>query len=82
LVHAPVDGSQISAARAGALEFALVSSLPLLPPVARTRPSGRIVKLWCLRARFIDPVLFQTGEPAVRSMISAVFVGETADPLP
>jgi hypothetical protein len=82
VVHRPVAGSQISAAFAGLLDTAVAVSLPALPPVTRTLPSGRIVALCCLRANAIGEVARQTGEPDVKSMISAVFVGATAVPDP
>ena len=51
------------------------SSDPLVPPVTRTLPSARIVAVWSLRPKAIDPVYFQAGVELFKSIISAVAVG-------
>jgi hypothetical protein len=76
VVHIPVAGSHISHAYAGSFEFEFAPSVPLLPPVTRTLPSGSNVALWSLRPPVtIDPVYSQAGVGLFRSIISAVAVG-------
>src|SRR5689334_22778423 len=48
----------------------------LVPPVTSTSPSGRIVALRWRRAKCIGSVLVQRGPLALRSIVSAVGVGE------
>ena len=76
VVHVPVSGSHISDAYAGLLGRVFGSSLPLVPPVTRTLPSGSNVALWSLRPPVtIDPVYSQAGFGLFRSITSAVAVG-------
>ena len=57
----------------------MLTLLPLVPPpVARTVPSGSTVRLCMRRANSMPSVLFQAGEAARRSMISAVLVAGLA----
>src|SRR5438552_3749763 len=69
-VHVSVSGFQISAGRT-----ALVRSMPsepVMPPLARTFPSGSKVMFWYERAECIGDVERQAGEPAFISR-TAVF---------
>jgi hypothetical protein len=76
VVHVPVSGSHISDAYAGVLGIVFGPSLPLVPPVTRTLPSGSNVALWSLRPPVtIDPVYSQLGFALFRSITSAVAVG-------
>ena len=57
VVHVPVAGSHSSLAYAGSVGIAFGPSVPLLPPVTKTLPSGSNVTLWSLRPPVtIDPV--------------------------
>src|SRR5688572_9010747 len=78
VVHASVDGSHISAANTGVP--ALLKPGPLVPPVARTLPSGRIAELSCRRGNCIEETWRQTGLDWLRSMTSAVAVGGSLPP--
>src|SRR3954453_21688254 len=77
VVQLPVAGSHISAAR-----MAPAASLPglLEPPVTSPLPSGNNVAFTSRRAYVIGLVYCQAGEGALRSMISAVFVGVPPPP--
>jgi hypothetical protein len=55
--------------------MAVALSVPLLPPVTRTLPSGRSVALCCFRLSAMGATACQAGVAAVRSITSAVFVG-------
>ena len=78
MVHVPVAGFHTSAECAG--DVSLLKPAPLLPPVTSTRPSGRMVRLFCRRAVPMLPVKFHVGVPALRSMISHVAVGGSPPP--
>src|SRR5262252_7506705 len=79
LVHVPVAGFQSSAASTEPLS--LLNPEPLVPPVASTVPSGKMVALTCRREYCIDPVFCHSGMGWLRSMISHVFVGGSAPPM-
>src|SRR3954451_9399318 len=75
-VHTPVFGSHSSAA-CTAVDRSL-NPPPLVPPVARTSPSGRTVAFRCRRPWLMEPVLRQAGPLTLRSIVSAVAVGSLA----
>src|SRR5438552_15651830 len=76
--HVPVCGSHISASDAAfLLEELFGSSLPRVPPVTSTFPSGSKVALCSLRPPAMDAVYCQTGVGLFRSIISAVAVGSS-----
>src|SRR4029079_4903686 len=66
--HVCVSGFQISAASTGRDAGSLVA----LPPVARTVPSGRIVRLWNVRPYVIEPAWRNAGLGCDRSSTYAV----------
>src|SRR6476620_4389236 len=72
VVHWPVAGlhsSVVYTASVGSLNV-----VPPTPPVANTSPVGSTVRLRCRRGADIEPVHFQAGAAASRSMTSAVLV--------
>src|SRR5829696_2860633 len=79
-VHVLVDGSHRSAAKTGSLRSTFGSVERLIPPVASTLPSARMVRLCCRRPTDIDAVELTVviGAPSVpprTSTMTAVLVG-------
>src|SRR5512133_2479151 len=74
-VHAPVDGSHRSAANTGFTRstFALVARL--IPPVASTLPSARMVRLAWRRPTDMDAVELTLVVPLLTFTRTAVLVG-------
>src|SRR5438093_650768 len=72
VVHWPVWGLHSSAACTPVLRS--LKAVPATPPVASTSPVGSTVRLWCRRAKAIEPVQLQTGLGELRSITSAVLV--------